>query len=188
MNKAQFLTQLKNHLQEIPEKDRNELIEDYVSHFEFGMQDGKSEEDIVRELGSPEELAFDAINEFKRTQEVTPKIAVKAPSSKTPRTIFSIIGLFLLNFVCAVIPLFLSIWAAWLSLFVAFAIGVLSPVAAIIDFSLYSYFSPSKLFASLVMSGISIFAVYGVVYIGKFLARVTMSYIKWNMKIIKGAE
>lgn len=190
MNKAQFLARLNEQLQVMPVKERNELIEDYVSHFEFGMQEGKTEEDIVKELGKPEELALDAINEYERTELLDSnagKVSKKS-SPKTARTIFSIIGLFLLNFVCAVVPLFLSVWATWVSLFLAFAIAVLSPLAAIVDFTMYSYFSAGKLFLSLVLSGVSIFAVYGTLYIGRQLAKVTIAYYKWNMKIIKGAE
>lgn len=188
MNKAQFLTELNHQLKEIPEKERTELIEDYVSHFEFGSQEGKTEEEIVKELGTPAELAADAIDEYKRTQPIKLEGITNPNSPKTERTVFSIMGLVFINFVCAVLPLLLSIWATWACLLLAFVIATVSPLAALVDFVVNQYFSAGKLFLSFVMAGVSIFLVFGTLYIGKYLAKISASYFKWNMKIIKGAE
>jgi hypothetical protein len=61
MTKAQFLTTLRMKLSVLPPEECNELMEDYESHFAFGLQNGKSEEEIVAELGDPEELAKEAL-------------------------------------------------------------------------------------------------------------------------------
>lgn len=61
MTKAQFMTMLRMKLSMLPPEEYNELMEDYESHFAFGMQNGKTEEEIVAELGDPEELAKEAL-------------------------------------------------------------------------------------------------------------------------------
>lgn len=195
MNKEQFLNTLYAQLQVIPAKERNELMEDYVSHFEFGLQEGKTEEELAQELGSPEEIAIEAIAEYERTNgknsNVNEEVNVQKPNArpaKIERTIFSIIGLFLLNFVCAVIPLIISIWAVWLSLILSFASGILAPLLAVVDFVINESFSSGKLFLSLIMSGVSIFLLVGTWFVGKYMLKLTVAYYKWNVRIIKGAE
>lgn len=195
MNKEQFLNTLFSQLQVLPTKERSELMEDYVSHFEFGLKEGKSEEELAQELGSPEEIAIEAIAEYERTEgkmnnnkDEGNAIKFSIARAKTERTIFSVIGLFLLNFVCAVLPLIISVWAVWVSLLLSFAILVLSPLVGAVDFVANDYFSSGKLFLSFIMSGLSIFLVYGTWIVGKYMAKLTVAYYRWNIRIIKGAE
>lgn len=61
MTKAQFMATLRLKLSVLPPEECNELMEDYESHFAFGLQNGKTEEEIVAELGDPEELAKEAL-------------------------------------------------------------------------------------------------------------------------------
>ncbi|MGG6314189.1 HAAS signaling domain-containing protein [Paenibacillus macerans] len=61
MNKSEFLALLRAHLSALPPEEQNELLEDYEAHFAFGQQSGRSEEEIVMELGDPAELAKEAL-------------------------------------------------------------------------------------------------------------------------------
>lgn len=61
MTKAHFMATLRLKLSVLPPEECNELMEDYESHFAFGLQNGKTEEEIVAELGDPEELAKEAL-------------------------------------------------------------------------------------------------------------------------------
>lgn len=61
MTKAQFMATLRLKLSVLPPEECNELMEDYELHFAFGLQNGKTEEEIVAELGDPEELAKEAL-------------------------------------------------------------------------------------------------------------------------------
>lgn len=61
MNKNEFIALLRAHLSVLPPEEQNELLEDYEAHFEFGLQSGKTEEEIVLELGEPAELAKEAL-------------------------------------------------------------------------------------------------------------------------------
>src|SRR5690625_5170729 len=57
MTKNNFLSQLTNLLKKLPEKERVEILQDYVDHFAFGLEEGKTEEEIVKSLGSPSQIA-----------------------------------------------------------------------------------------------------------------------------------
>lgn len=61
MHKQLFMLQLKMGLLSLPEAERNEILAEYDAHFEFSKQQGRTEEDIARELGDPEELAAELL-------------------------------------------------------------------------------------------------------------------------------
>ncbi|MFW5437651.1 DUF1700 domain-containing protein [Paenibacillus apiarius] len=63
MHKEYFLLKLKLGLLLLPEEDRNEILAEYDAHFEFGKQQGRTEEEIAKELGDPEELAVELLGD-----------------------------------------------------------------------------------------------------------------------------
>jgi len=56
MNKQEYMEKLYEALSCFDEEIRNEIISDYEEHFAMGLENGKSEEQIVAELGSIEDL------------------------------------------------------------------------------------------------------------------------------------
>ncbi|BFH10652.1 DUF1700 domain-containing protein [Paenibacillus melissococcoides] len=61
MHKEYFLLKLKYGLMSLPAEDRDEILAEYSAHFAFGEQQGRTEEEIARELGDPEELAVELL-------------------------------------------------------------------------------------------------------------------------------
>ena len=57
MTKREYMNELRDTLSEINFAEASELLEDYENHFQAGIAEGKSEEDIIKELGTVEELA-----------------------------------------------------------------------------------------------------------------------------------
>ncbi len=58
MNKKEFLKELENALDgRLSSSDIQEIISDYGDVFNNGMADGKAEEDIAKEIGSPAKIA-----------------------------------------------------------------------------------------------------------------------------------
>jgi Predicted membrane protein len=58
MNKKEFLNELENALYgKLSEADIREVTSDYGDIFDQGIAEGKSEEDVARELGSPARIA-----------------------------------------------------------------------------------------------------------------------------------
>jgi len=183
MNKEQFLTLLRIGLKDMPVKEMNELLEDYETHYAFGLQEGRTEEEISVELGDPLELAVEAMAEFERNH-----VPARPTSTHITRTTFTVVGLFILNFVFAVIPVAITIWAVWLSLILAGSSLVLSPGLIAVEYLINGYFSMGKLFACIAFSGIGIFMLYGVSQLGKKLKTGTIAYYNWNVRVIKGGQ
>ena len=57
MNKSEFLQQLKKELAGIPKEDREERLNFYSEMIDDRMEEGLSEEDAVRAVGTDDELA-----------------------------------------------------------------------------------------------------------------------------------
>lgn len=57
MNKREFLDLLRYYLRSYPANIINDMVADYEEHFRIGIENGKSEEDIAKELGSPKDIA-----------------------------------------------------------------------------------------------------------------------------------
>lgn len=57
MNKVDYLSQLDDCLKCLPEQERREAMEFYHSYFEDGLENGKSEAQLIEELGTPQEAA-----------------------------------------------------------------------------------------------------------------------------------
>jgi uncharacterized membrane protein len=58
MNKADFLINLKRSLKKnLSKEEAEEIIRDYNEYFETGMADGKTEEELICEFGSPDMIA-----------------------------------------------------------------------------------------------------------------------------------
>lgn len=57
MNKREFLDLLRYYLRSYPANIINDMVSDYEEHFRIGIENGKSEEEISKELGSPKDIA-----------------------------------------------------------------------------------------------------------------------------------
>lgn len=181
MTKQQFLYELKRELKGLPEHEIDALIEDYEAHFSFGAQNGKTEEHIAKELGSPEHIAREAFAEMN----VQRPIPQQTSAASTSRTIFSMLGLLFLNILLA-IPIGASIWVAWLALGISAIAGIISPFLALLNFLAQQSFSGIVLFTSITFCGFGILLALGAYYSGLALARVTLHYVRWNNQVAKG--
>lgn len=76
MNKQDFLNELNQRLELLDPKERRELLSDYQEHFRNGIEAGKSEEQIVFDLGKPEEIAADIISERAFVKSLLKRIII----------------------------------------------------------------------------------------------------------------
>lgn len=67
----EFLTRLERSLKHMSADEKQDILADYREHFEIGMASGKSEEQIAKALGEPEQLAkmFSAMGAAGRAHE-----------------------------------------------------------------------------------------------------------------------
>lgn len=61
MTKSEFLNILADGLKDFPQKELSDILFDYQEHFTNGFQNGKTEEAIIEELGSP----YDIIHQYR---------------------------------------------------------------------------------------------------------------------------
>lgn len=66
MNKIEYLNALKDALKNVDIRVMEEIVADYEEHFQVGLENGKSEEQICEELGSIDDLVKE-INEVYQT-------------------------------------------------------------------------------------------------------------------------
>ena len=57
MNEKQYLTSLEKYLTKLNEKERADIIRDFEEYFESGRNEGKTVDEIIEGLGTPETLA-----------------------------------------------------------------------------------------------------------------------------------
>ena len=57
MNKRDYVSALRAQLKTLPSNDVEEIAKEFEAHFDIGVSEGKTEEEIAAKLGSPEEVA-----------------------------------------------------------------------------------------------------------------------------------
>lgn len=61
MNRDEFLKILQEGLSDFPEMELNDILYDYREHFDAAIASGKSNEEIIKELGNP----YDIVNQYR---------------------------------------------------------------------------------------------------------------------------
>ena len=61
MTKYEFLRIIEEGLEDFPTSERNDILYDYEEHFTYGRADGKTDEEIIAELGDPYEI----VNQYR---------------------------------------------------------------------------------------------------------------------------
>ncbi|MNH89947.1 hypothetical protein D3C73_424800 [compost metagenome] len=198
MNKREFLSHLYVHLSVLPPEERDELMEDYENHFAFAEQNGKSESDVVRELGDPAELAKEAIGERNvhppdPVYWMNPKhssVPVTEPTNSRSHNGFTTsmiyVGLFFLNLI--VVPLLLSCWAGAAGIAVGAFAGLISPLALGLEYITNGSIQLIQGYISLILVGFGILLMMVARYILQLLVKGSVSYWKWNNRLAKGVQ
>ncbi|WP_211747352.1 DUF1700 domain-containing protein [Paenibacillus sp. Marseille-Q4541] len=210
MNRLQFMTIMQRGLYPLEAQERAELLSDYEQHFEMGLSEGKSEEEIASELGNPEDLIKEALGDrytppapgfrsqngvhdeelgsYNKMPYGSSALSHKSSGGSFTRRLFTWIGLVFLNLILA-LPIFATIWAIWVSLAAISVSGILAPLLAFLDFIfIEKQVILPELFVSLVFLGIGILV--GILALGlmKKLARWTAGYFNWNQTVLKRKE
>lgn len=73
MNKAVFLSTLREKLSGLPKEDIERTVAYYSESIDDRMEDGLSEEAAVADVGSPSEIAFQILTEAGLPKQVSPK-------------------------------------------------------------------------------------------------------------------
>ncbi|MFK4301836.1 MULTISPECIES: DUF1700 domain-containing protein [unclassified Paenibacillus] len=184
MNRKQFLTEVEQRLSPLPAEERNELLGDLSQHFDYGLVNGKSEAEIASELGNPEDIAREALDDPNATWNTSPP---PLRQGSFARNLFTFLGLLFLNLLIS-IPVLASLWAVWVSLAAAAVSLIVAPLLAIADYALNGNFYPAKFFFSIMLTGIGLLLLSGVRYLLNLLVIGTVRYWKWNQTTLRGAN
>ncbi|WP_201005205.1 HAAS signaling domain-containing protein [Paenibacillus glycanilyticus] len=181
MTKYNFLQQLEAELKLIPAAERADILHDYEEHFIFGLEAGKSEEEIAMALGSPAQIAKELLAGYHLK-----RASANSTAGSIIRATWAVVGLSFFNLVIVLGPaigvagVILACWAVALTL-------LASPLLVLID----AVFHPAAfilfdLFFSLFMCGLGILIGMGMLHVTKLAKKAAISYLKYNVALVKG--
>jgi uncharacterized membrane protein len=162
---------------------------DYEEHFRFGIESGKTEEEIVIALGDPSLIA----KQYRANQTI--ELANTNPSTKNIfGAVLAAVSLGFFNLVIVLGP-FIALVGVVFALF-ASAIAVIISGLALTIASIASPIFPGIISVPLnvPLTAITLFGVgtsalgllffIGVYNVAKYFSIVTIKYLKWNLSII----
>ncbi|QLK86705.1 HAAS domain-containing protein [Staphylococcus sp. 17KM0847] len=181
MTKKDYLNILYEHLKNIPEQEKQEIVAEYDNHFIEGAKDGKSETEMIEMLGDPKIIAKDIVAESAVNQ---------ASENHSAQNVFlavlAVIGLSFVNLVLVLGPLMLLLGLLF-GLIVATGILLISPFIA-----LGSYFLNNDVqlllpdwLAALGYFGIGMMLYVVTFYLVKWSCIGFVKYLKLNIKLVK---
>ncbi|MGG0237765.1 HAAS signaling domain-containing protein [Bacillus rhizoplanae] len=180
MTKEQFLHELSEHLRKLPEEERNDILYDYEEHFRFGIEEGKTEAEIIKALGSPKTIAKETLASHRLEQ-----VKHNPTFSNVARAIVAIIGLSFLNLVVVLAPL-LTIGSLIFTLWTVSVVFVFSPLLVLTKIIFAQIFILSDVFVSILLFGIGLLLGIGAYYCTVWFKTLFVKYANWNLKVIKG--
>lgn len=183
MTRREFIDELGRLLGELPDKERLDIIADHTALFLRGVEQGKSEQEIAAELGSPQEVARRILAGYRIQQA-----QADASIGNISRAILATVSLGVVNLVfvlgpfLALLGLLASFYAVAFSLLVA-PLGILfipSPLAETSDQRLFF------LFASMVSLGLGGMLSIALIQFTIWLYRQFLRYLQFNVRLIRG--
>ena len=169
MTKKEYLRRLKRLL---PEKEQKDILLDYEEHFLTGLSEGKTEEAIAEELGTPEDVA----KEYGVVRRRPP----------VGNMIFGVIGIILFDLFIAIYVL-ITLFSIWLSLW-AVVLGMLIGSVGLIAFSAFAVLIQPipwyvMLFTGISLLGLSVLSGIGMFYVSKWFFKAVQWFVNLHVKI-----
>ncbi len=188
MTRNEFLNILEKSLGNMPQADKEDILYDYREHFNAGLAEGKSEEDICIALGDPRTLARQY-----RADHIVKQADENRTASNIVRALFAAISLGFFNLVI-ILPVLASLVGVLLGFYAA-AIGVTFSgigvfLATILQNTFPTFISMPNInsgvliFGSIGLTSLGLLLCIGDAYLTKFFYHITIKYIKANIRII----
>lgn len=122
MNKAAFLSRLRDGLRGVPRTTGEEIMADYEAHFADAMAEGRSEAEVAHALGDPGRLAREL-----RANAGIQQWEENRNASSAATAVFAILGLGAIDFLILLpilIPVICVIFAIFIAVIAVFFAGV----------------------------------------------------------------
>lgn len=182
MTKREFLDELRRRLSDLNDADFEASVAYYEEMINDRMEDGLSEEEAVKEIGTPAEAASHILEEMSLGKLIKARLNAK---SKLPVwvIVLLIVGApiwlsLLVSAVSAVFSAYASLWAVVASLWVIVAAFVVSAFASLIAAPVlfvmgFGWTGLASIGAALFLAGLAIFAFVGGFYATKGMCWLT---------------
>lgn len=183
MSKDEFLAQLRNGLKELDKYTLEDILKDYEEYFIHGREEGKTEDTICKELGTPEQI----IENLCEQGIINKNHLIASNKNKVTYSSFNIVILVILNLILVSIlfPIVSGIIGIAISLvislpFVAIATIGLIFTTIINKLTIFPLFCLLTILSAMILILIGIyFLTYGIVILSK-------KYINWNKNFARG--
>jgi uncharacterized membrane protein len=191
-NEQEFIRILRSRLEgTLPKDELDDILSDYSEHFSIGKANGRTDEELWRALGSPEDVAREI-----RVMHLVKKAEDVRSCRNLFHAVIATLGLGLFNLVFVLVPfIILACLLLVICIFgimfafsgiVAFVFSILQligvPVVSI-------WLSPAAgVFLSLGMTSLGLLMIIGDYYLGRFFYHTGICYLKWNIGVIMGTE
>jgi uncharacterized membrane protein len=208
MNKEQFMKTLDETLNSFTWQEKKEIMYDYEEHFRIGLENGKTEEELIEELGDPRSIAdqYKTASSSETQGNIQPvyssynngSTSYRETSSRAENvsiSVIAVISLLIFNLIFIIGP-YLGLAGGLIGLF-AGAIGAFFGGVALTFGTMFAPFinsigtftgtvSPtaSVLFGIGTMAFGALFFI-GDCYLAKYFIKGTIKYVNWNLSIIK---
>lgn len=181
MNKDQFFHELQFSLKRLPSEERQDILQDYEEHFNLALEEGKTEAEISKALGSPQQIAKELLANYHLE-----KVETTMTTGNIMRATLAVIALGFFNLLIVLGPLI----ALAAVLFAGWAVSltfVVSPLLILANLALSpGAFEIFELFISLALCGIGIFIGIGMYFATKAFSFGFIRYLKFNASLVKG--
>lgn len=189
--KEEFMDALRHYLNDFSDSEREDILYDYEEHFRIGIESGKSEDELIKELGSPRDIAA----QYKTSEDET-EFDSHDRRESIGGSIVIFIALLFFNllfgiwFFVAIGAILIGVTCGCIGIFVA-GIGCIACVLIYPIFPQYIDISPQIPHAAVFFAGIGTIALgilfcIGMFYVLRFFGRYFVKYVKWNIRTIRG--
>ncbi|OPX64025.1 MULTISPECIES: HAAS signaling domain-containing protein [unclassified Methanoregula] len=191
-NEQEFIRILRTRLEgTLPKEELDDILSDYSEHFSIGKTNGRTDEELWKSLGSPEDVAREI-----RVMHLVKKAEDNRSCTNIVHAVVATLGLGLFNLVFVLVPFILLVVMLAVIFLVGVMItfggvtGVIWSLLQIAGISAYSiWYSPlAGIFISIGMTTTGLLVIIGNYYLGRFFYHVCIRYLKWNIRVITGTE
>ncbi|MEX1376827.1 MAG: DUF1700 domain-containing protein [Eubacteriales bacterium] len=170
MNKQQYLSKLKTML---PANESEDILNDFEEHFRTGLENGKTEDEIIQSLGNPVDIA----KEYGYTEDRISKMSVST-------RVIALIGLIFFDLLIG-ISIIASLFAAWVSLWAVVLSLVAAGIAGLVGMFLTSFWYLG-LCAGIASLALAVLMGIGMIYVSKYAFKALVWYGRLHVRVASG--
>lgn len=171
----------------IPSEELEDHLSDYAEHFRMGRAEGRSDEDLWRSLGSPNDVAREI-----RAAHLVRKAESDRSWNNIIHAVFATLGLGLFNLVFVLVPFILLVVMLLIIFIIGIFFAVFGPVAFVSSLFMLAGIPVPALtsnpaagvFLAIGITSTGLLFIIGDYYLARFFYRVGIEYLKWNIRII----